>query len=77
VQWYGEAGDLAVDRQRLEAPAESAPAVPLFADLDTVRAQLADLEAAGVTSVLWFGTLPGARPSATLPMFELIAKLRG
>jgi hypothetical protein len=76
AQWYGTAGDLASDRALLEAPGEDTLGVPLFADLDTVKAQLEMLEDHGVTSVLWFGTLPGTRPSATLPMFELIASLR-
>jgi alkanesulfonate monooxygenase SsuD/methylene tetrahydromethanopterin reductase-like flavin-dependent oxidoreductase (luciferase family) len=76
AQWYGLAGDLASDRALLEQPTEGALTVSFFADAATVRAQLADLAAQGVTSVLWFGTLPGLPPSATLPMFEQIAALR-
>jgi hypothetical protein len=76
AQWYGEAGDLATDRALLENIGAAAPQVPMFTDLDTVKAQLGAYEAMGVTSVLWFGTLPGTRPSATLPFFEQIAKLK-
>jgi probable F420-dependent oxidoreductase len=76
VQWYGQAGDLAEDRALLDLPSGGALNVPFFADLATVKAQLAELEAAGVTSVLWFGTVPGVRPSATLPMFEMIASIK-
>lgn len=73
TKWYGAAGDLELDRVRLdrEGPVE----VPLFASDEQVRAMLDHLEAAGVTSVLWFATLPGTRPSATLPYLERIRRL--
>ncbi|HEX9260043.1 MAG TPA: LLM class flavin-dependent oxidoreductase [Acidimicrobiales bacterium] len=74
-QWYGQAGDLDTDRRRLEQPG---PATSLFATDDQVRAMLDAYEAAGVTSVLWFATLPGTRPAATLPFLErLIDIARG
>jgi probable F420-dependent oxidoreductase len=76
AQWYGAAGDLAADRALLDTPNPDALTIEFFADADTVRLQLDALEEQGVTSVLWFGTLPGLRPSATLPMFEQIAALR-
>jgi len=68
-QWYGAAGDLETDRQRLDQPRRAAS---LFATDDQVRAMLDAFEAAGVTSVLWFATLPGIRPSATLPYLERV-----
>lgn len=73
AQWYGEAGDLASDRALL-SPEGPTAAVPFFGTPDDVVAQLKAFEAAGVDSILWFATLPGARPSATIPFFESVIR---
>jgi len=46
----------------------------MFAPPDQVVAELKAAEAAGATAALWFGTLPGARPDATLSLFETLSK---
>ena len=75
-QWYGEAADLPVDAalRRLGAGESAIPASAFFATPDEVAAQLNAMAAAGVDSVLWFATLPGARPSATVPFFESLQR---
>ena len=76
-QWYGEAADLAVDEglRRMGAGREPGAGPELLRDaLTVVVGQLKDLAALGVDSVLWFATLPGARPSATVPFFETLMR---
>ncbi len=77
-EWYGTAGDLEIDRRLLDRQRSGQPVTTrsLFATPETVRAELDAYRAAGVTSVLWFATLPGTRPSATLPYLETLAGLR-
>jgi hypothetical protein len=36
--------------------------------------EIRGFEALGVDSLLWFATLPGAAPDATLPFFETLAR---
>jgi probable F420-dependent oxidoreductase len=76
AKWYGTAGDLPSDEDLLKAAGASddTGAMRMFGPPEQVIAELKGAEAAGATAALWFGTLPGARPSATLPTFELLAK---
>ena len=76
AKWYGTAGDLPSDEDLLKAAGASddTGAMRMFGPPEQVIAELKAAEAAGATAALWFGTLPGARPSATLPTFELLAK---
>ena len=46
----------------------------MFGPPEQVVSELKAAEEAGATAALWFGTLPGARPNATLPIFETLAK---
>jgi hypothetical protein len=46
----------------------------LFKTPDQAIADLRTMAGMGVTSVIYFATFPGMRPSATLPYFELMAK---
>jgi alkanesulfonate monooxygenase SsuD/methylene tetrahydromethanopterin reductase-like flavin-dependent oxidoreductase (luciferase family) len=75
-EWYGEAGDLPMDRVRLDQQraGRGPSAERFFASPDAVVSRLKDGEAAGLSSVLWFGTLPGAPPGALTPNLELIAR---
>jgi probable F420-dependent oxidoreductase len=75
AQWYGTAGDLEVDRVLLERTTSgTAPARSAFGTPEQVIDELRAAEAAGATAALWFATLPGTTPSATAPMFELLAR---
>jgi alkanesulfonate monooxygenase SsuD/methylene tetrahydromethanopterin reductase-like flavin-dependent oxidoreductase (luciferase family) len=75
ASWYGTAGDLQADRALLDTarPPGRPFAVDLFGEPELVVEQLRAAEAAGATAALWFGTLPGAAPAATLPLFETLA----
>jgi alkanesulfonate monooxygenase SsuD/methylene tetrahydromethanopterin reductase-like flavin-dependent oxidoreductase (luciferase family) len=75
-QWYGAAGDLPSDQALLQTAGatEATGALRVFSPPDAVVAELKAAEAAGATAALWFGTLPGTRPRATLPLFETLAK---
>jgi alkanesulfonate monooxygenase SsuD/methylene tetrahydromethanopterin reductase-like flavin-dependent oxidoreductase (luciferase family) len=75
AKWYGTAGDLPSDKALLQAAgaADAGGAMKFFAPPDEVIAELKAAEAAGATAALWFATFPGARPSATLPLFETLA----
>jgi hypothetical protein len=50
------------------------PVQSFFATPAEVAGQLKDLASVGVDSVLWFATLPGTRPSATVPFFETLLR---
>ncbi|MEO1063694.1 MAG: LLM class flavin-dependent oxidoreductase [Actinomycetota bacterium] len=77
ADWYGTAADLPADEVwRERALAADAARRRRFVTPDELVAELDALAATGVDSVLWFGTLPGAPPEATLPLFEQIAALR-
>jgi alkanesulfonate monooxygenase SsuD/methylene tetrahydromethanopterin reductase-like flavin-dependent oxidoreductase (luciferase family) len=67
VDWYGAAGDLPGDR----TGGTFDPRLS-FADPDVVTSQLRRLQQMGVTSVMWFATLPGLPPEATLPLLETL-----
>ncbi|HJP41238.1 MAG TPA: LLM class flavin-dependent oxidoreductase [Dehalococcoidia bacterium] len=79
AEWYGQAGDLESDRTWLQAlESGSAPEAEralfnAFRTPDEVVEEVRELEAAGVTSLLFFGTFPGLRPSATIPYLETLA----
>ena len=74
--WYGVAADLAVDEglRRMGAGESPVPVQSFFATPAEVAGQLKDLASVGVDSVLWFATLPGARPSAPAPFFETLIR---
>ncbi len=72
VQWYGEAADLPRDAARLADAA--APARAWFRTPVEVVEEIRAMEALGVDALLWFATLPGAAPEATLPYFEVLAR---
>lgn len=75
AEWYGAAGDLDTDLVWRDLARRGRPiGPPPFSTVDDTVALLDDLAAAGVTSVLWFATLPGTRPEATLPFFETVAR---
>lgn len=77
ADWYGTAADLPADEVwRERALATDAARRRRFVTPDELVAELEALAATGVDTVLWFGTLPGAAPEATLPLFEQIAALR-
>jgi alkanesulfonate monooxygenase SsuD/methylene tetrahydromethanopterin reductase-like flavin-dependent oxidoreductase (luciferase family) len=77
ADWYGAAADLASDRlwrQAVDAGRSPNASAGLFGTPEQVVAEVKALEAQGVTSLLYFATFPGLRPSATIPYFELLAK---
>jgi len=67
AQWYGEANDLPGDRSDGAFDPRHT-----FATSEALVAQLRRLEAMGVNSLLWFATLPGYPPEATLPLIETL-----
>jgi probable F420-dependent oxidoreductase len=78
-RWYGEAGDLPQDVQRL-AQLDAGAVDPggardaLIKDPDTVAREIADLERMGVDCVIFFATLPGYPPLKMLPTWEAFAR---
>lgn len=75
-RWYGEAGDLERDRrslERLEARGGAIDSRRWFQEPRTVVEELRRVADRGVTSVMWFGTIPGRGQLETLPLFETIA----
>ena len=72
AKWYSTAADLPSDTTFLRG-ADTAT-LQMFGPPDQVVAELKVAEAAGATAALWFGTFPGARPDATLSLFETLAK---
>jgi probable F420-dependent oxidoreductase len=77
ADWYGAAADLASDRTwtaALDAGRASGANAEFFKTPDKVIAEVKAMEATGVTSLLYFATFPGLRPSATIPYFETLAK---
>jgi len=78
ARWYGEAGDLEVDR-RLQQVVEATGRGPMAAESffgtpEQVIAEVAALEAMGVTSLLYFGGLPGRPMADTVALFEVLAR---
>jgi len=77
AEWYGAAGDLDSDRSwkgAVEAGAMSGTSASLFKTPDATIAGIKEMETQGVTSLLYFATFPGMRPSATIPFFETMAR---
>jgi alkanesulfonate monooxygenase SsuD/methylene tetrahydromethanopterin reductase-like flavin-dependent oxidoreductase (luciferase family) len=76
AQWYGTAGDLPSDKALLEAAgaADATGAMSFFGTPERVVDELKAAEAAGATAALWFATLPGTTPDATIPLFETLAR---
>jgi alkanesulfonate monooxygenase SsuD/methylene tetrahydromethanopterin reductase-like flavin-dependent oxidoreductase (luciferase family) len=76
ADWYGTAADLASDRAWKEAVETGATqaGASFFQEPAAIVEGLKGMAALGVTSVLYFGTFPGLRPSATLPFFETLAR---
>jgi alkanesulfonate monooxygenase SsuD/methylene tetrahydromethanopterin reductase-like flavin-dependent oxidoreductase (luciferase family) len=77
AEWYGAASDLESDRTWLgavEAGANPGARASLFKTPDDAIADLRTMASLGITSVIYFATFPGLRPSATLPYFETMAK---
>ena len=79
-RWYGTAGDLDSDRAWLshvesgdDRRDDSRVAQRAFQTPEAIITQLQALERAGVTSLVYFATFPGLRPSATLPLIETLA----
>ena len=75
-RWYGTAGDLQSDRDwlaRIESGDDLGVAARAFQTPEAIVGELQALEEAGVTSVIYFATFPGLRPSATLPLLETLA----
>jgi alkanesulfonate monooxygenase SsuD/methylene tetrahydromethanopterin reductase-like flavin-dependent oxidoreductase (luciferase family) len=76
-RWYGAAGDLPSDRAwlaRIEAGDDLGAAQRTFRAPPDVIQEVRASAAAGVTSLVYFATFPGLRPSATLPLLECLAK---
>lgn len=77
ADWYGAAADLDSDRTwkaNFEAARTSGAAAAFFQRPEAVVDEVKQFAAAGVTSLLYFATFPGMRPSATIPYFETLAK---
>lgn len=77
ANWYGAAADLQSDttwNASLDAGLNPGASARMFTSVDATIASLKGMEAAGITSVLYFATFPGMRPSATIPYFETMAK---
>jgi alkanesulfonate monooxygenase SsuD/methylene tetrahydromethanopterin reductase-like flavin-dependent oxidoreductase (luciferase family) len=77
AHWYGEAADLETDRgwmAGVESGRSRGAAPQLFRTPEETVAQVKLAEGQGLTSLLYFATFPGLRPSATIPYFELLAK---
>jgi probable F420-dependent oxidoreductase len=77
-QWYGEAGDLPQDVQRLERMRSGDTDLTggmqaLIKDSDTVAREMAELEQRGVDHVIFFATLPGYPLSKTMQTWETFA----
>jgi alkanesulfonate monooxygenase SsuD/methylene tetrahydromethanopterin reductase-like flavin-dependent oxidoreductase (luciferase family) len=77
ADWYGAAADIESDRtwmSAVEAGRRTGTNAGLFKTPDDVVAEVRAAEATGVTSLLYFATFPGLRPSATIPLFETLAR---
>ncbi len=78
--WYEMAGDLGsdcvwlchvesgLDRREDDRVARRSCQTP-----EVIIMQLQSLECAGATSLVYFATFPGLRPSATLPLVKMLA----
>jgi alkanesulfonate monooxygenase SsuD/methylene tetrahydromethanopterin reductase-like flavin-dependent oxidoreductase (luciferase family) len=77
-KWYGEAGDLPQDRERmLQMQSSDAPWAKmedLIKDRATLTAELEELDEMGVNCVIFFATFPGYPPLKMLPTWEALAK---
>jgi alkanesulfonate monooxygenase SsuD/methylene tetrahydromethanopterin reductase-like flavin-dependent oxidoreductase (luciferase family) len=77
AEWYGAAADLPTDRTWTSAIAQQeypGTNAGMFRSPEETIGELRSLAAQGITSVLYFATFPGMRPSATIPYFETMAK---
>jgi alkanesulfonate monooxygenase SsuD/methylene tetrahydromethanopterin reductase-like flavin-dependent oxidoreductase (luciferase family) len=76
-QWYGAAAELESDRAwlaRVESGDVAAAPGRAFKTPEQVITEVRAAEASGVTSLLYFATFPGLRPTATLPLLETLAR---
>jgi probable F420-dependent oxidoreductase len=77
-QWYGEAGDLPQDVERLERLRSGEGELmggmaALIKDPDTIAREMAELEQLGVDHVIFFATFPGYPLSRTMQTWEAFA----
>jgi alkanesulfonate monooxygenase SsuD/methylene tetrahydromethanopterin reductase-like flavin-dependent oxidoreductase (luciferase family) len=73
ADWYGAAADLPSDAQ-MGRGRRADPTTGMFGSVEDAIAEVEGFKAAGVSSLLYFATFPGMRPSATIPYFEALAK---
>jgi probable F420-dependent oxidoreductase len=76
-RWYGTAADLQSDREWLalvEAGDDRGTSARAFQTPEAIIGDLQAAERAGVTSMIYFATFPGLRPTATLPLLETLIK---
>ena len=77
ADWYGTAADLPTDRamgRSLEQGRSPGASSGMFGTVEETVAEVEAMKAMGVSSLLYFATFPGMRPSATIPYFEKLAK---
>jgi probable F420-dependent oxidoreductase len=76
ADWYGAAGDLEVDKELLRqvSGGQDIMSPDIAKNPDATIAEIKAFEAMGVSSLVYFATLPGLRPSATMPIFETLAR---
>jgi probable F420-dependent oxidoreductase len=73
-QWYGEAGDLEADRQRLRRQLADPIVRPdhFFCTVEEMTQRLITLAHTGFTSIIWFATLPGVAVHELTPNLALL-----
>ncbi len=77
ADWYGTAADLPTDTamgRSLERGRSPGASSGMFGTVEETVAEVEAMKAMGVSSLLYFATFPGMRPSATIPYFEKLAK---
>lgn len=77
ADWYGAAADLPSDQlmgRAMDTGRSPGASSGMFGSPEQAIAEVKAMEAQGVTSLLYFATYPGLRPSATIPYFELLAR---
>lgn len=77
ADWYGTAADLPTDQlmgRALDVGRSPGATPSMFGSVEDTIAEVEAMQANGVSSLLYFATFPGLRPSATIPYFELLAK---
>lgn len=77
ADWYGTAADLPTDGlmgRALDVGRSPGATPSMFGSVEDTIAEVEAMQANGVSSLLYFATFPGLRPSATIPYFELLAK---